>query len=261
MKASVNKFGRFLYWFVLASFIVPVVFLIFRLLQEPSGDASQEGLRTKADYLLMLVQCLLGAVALHVPQLLRNRLRLEIPAALQIMYVFFLYCAVFLGEVRNFYYKVPHWDKWLHAFSAVMAGSLGFIIADVLNNLKGRSSLTPLLLAVFAFCFAVSIGVLWEIYEYSVDGLLELNMQKFRLEDGTDLVGRIALKDTMNDIIIDVFGSLFAAVTGYFAVKRQNIHAKQMRERTDEMGNSPAQPDQVHQAAQGQKSPGLSCRS
>ena len=108
MKASVNKFGRFLYWFVLASFIVPVVFLIFRLLQEPSGDASQEGLRTKADYLLMLVQCLLGAVVLHVPQLLRNRLRLEIPAALQIMYVFFLYCAVFLGEVRNFYYKVPH---------------------------------------------------------------------------------------------------------------------------------------------------------
>ena len=66
--------------------------------------------------------------------------------------------------------------------------------------------------AMFSFCFAVSIGAVWEIYEFSFDGLLGLNMQKFLLADGTPLVGRAALTDTMKDIIVDTIGALIASL-------------------------------------------------
>jgi uncharacterized membrane protein YjdF len=83
--------------------------------------------------------------------------------------------------------------------------------------------LSPLFVAVFAFCFAVSIGALWEIYEYTFDGMLGLNMQKFMLEDGTQLIGREALSDTMKDIITDVSGAAVVAVLGYLAMKKNDM--------------------------------------
>lgn len=172
--------------------------------------------------MLMLVQCLLGAVVIHVPYFLKKHLKIEIPPLLLIMYIVFLYCAIFLGEVQGFYYRIPHWDSWLHGFSAVMAGFLGFILVDVINKSNRMGlSLSPVFIALFAFCFAVSIGVMWEIYEYSFDGILGLNMQKFMLEDGTPLIGRAALNDTMKDILIDCCGSLIASITGYIALIRQ----------------------------------------
>ena len=97
----------------------------------------------------------------------------------------------------------------------------GFILVDVLNRVKRGITLSPFFTAMFAFCFAVSVGALWEIYEYAFDGILGLNMQKFMLEDGTQLVGRAALDDTMKDIIIDVMGSLATAIVGYISIKRQ----------------------------------------
>ena len=97
----------------------------------------------------------------------------------------------------------------------------GIYTCRCLKQLERGITLSPVFMALFAFCFAVSVGVLWEIYEYAFDGLLGLNMQKFMLADGTLLVGREALDDTMKDIIIDVFGSLAAAVVGYVSIKRQ----------------------------------------
>ena len=221
MRPFGRKFKKIAYWFVLLSFVVPVVFLIYRIVVTSNADPGEVGSRSRADYALMLVQCLLGAIVIHVPQFLRKYLKIEIPTPLFIMYIFFLYCAVFLGEVRSFYYRIPHWDKWLHGFSAVMAGCLGFILVDALNRLDRGITLSPVFIAMFAFCFAVSVGVLWEIYEYAFDGILGLNMQKSMLEDGTQLIGRAALDDTMKDIIIDVCGSLAAAVVGYISIKRQ----------------------------------------
>ena len=145
------------------------------------------------------------------------------------MYIIFLYCAITLGEVRNFYYHVPHWDTILHGLSSLMSGSFGFMVVDILNKDKHTSfNLSPLFLAVFAFCFGCSIGTLWEIYEYSFDALLGLNMQKFRLEDGTELVGHAALSDTMKDIIVDCAGALIASVIGYFNLKLEKLKSKQI---------------------------------
>lgn len=221
-KASGYTFRKITYWLTLLSFILPVGFLIYRIVVAENVATGEIGYRSRADYALMLVQCLLGAVVIHVPYFFRRYLKIEIPPLLYTMYIIFLYCAVFLGEVRSFYYRIPHWDKWLHGFSAVMAGSFGFTLVAVLSK-SSRSSinLSPFFTTLFAFCFAISIGALWEIYEYTIDTILRLNMQKYMLEDGTELVGRAALNDTMMDIIIGCCGSAIASILGYISLKHR----------------------------------------
>ena len=89
--------------------------------------------------------------------------------------------------------------------------------------------------SLFAFCFAITMGVVWEIYEFSFDGLLGLNMQKFRLESGEALIGRAALADTMEDLIVDAAGALVMAIIGFFNLKRHNRRAMgQMLIRSEE---------------------------
>ena len=136
------------------------------------------------------------------------------------MYYIFLYCAIFLGEVLQFYYLIPHWDTILHFFSGAMLGALGFILVSWLNDSeKVRVSLTPAFVALFAFCFALSCGAIWEIYEYVFDGLLGLNMQKFTTAEGVTLIGHAALMDTMKDIIVDALSALIIALIGYGKLK------------------------------------------
>lgn len=137
-----------------------------------------------------------------------------------IVYVLFLWGAVFLGEVRNFYYRVPHWDTILHTCSGAMLGALGFSFINILNkHEKVHVELAPIFVAIFAFAFAVSLGVIWEIYEFTFDGILGLNMQKFALENGTQLVGRAALADTMEDLIVDCIGAFTMSTIGYISLK------------------------------------------
>lgn len=189
--------------------------------------ASQPGERCRSDYVLMLLQCCLGLAVMFLPNMLQKKWTWPISDAMYILYFLFLYCAIYLGEVRNFFYVVPHWDTWLHTFSGGMLGALGFIVVDRLTRL-GRKwvQLSPGFVCLFALCFAVTIGVLWEIYEFTFDGLLGLNMQKFRLEDGTQLVGRAALQDTMKDLIVDVLGAAVVVGLGYLHSLREQKHQK-----------------------------------
>ena len=76
---------------------------------------------------------------------------------------------------------------------------------------------------MFAFCFALAAGSVWEIYEYTFDGLLTLNMQKYALEDGTLLVGREALRDTMKDIIVDALSALIISILGFLTIKKDKL--------------------------------------
>ena len=136
------------------------------------------------------------------------------------IYFIFLYCAIYLGEVRNFYYAVPHWDTMLHTFSGAMLGALGFTIAELLSDSpNSKVELSPFFIAFFGFCFAVAAGAVWEIYEYTIDSIMKLNMQKYAFEDGTLKLGRAALNDTMKDIIVDVVGALIMAVIGFIFKK------------------------------------------
>ena len=210
---------KFINRFVFFSLLISAIFLIIRLFLAPAGNDVPYG-RVKCDYVLILVQCILGLFAMTLPGLLSHRFQIEIPSGMLVLYAIFLYGAIFLGEVRSFYYTVPHWDTILHTFSGGMLGALGFSFVTLLNKTdKIPLNLSPLFIAIFAFCFAVTLGVFWEIYEFTFDGVLGLNMQKFALESGEQLMGRAALQDTMKDLIVDCLGAFIMALVGYISLK------------------------------------------
>ncbi len=195
-----------------------IVYSILKIIQTPP-EGTPSGEHFRSDYVLMLIQCCLGLAVISLPSFLEKKWSFEIPNYMCIMYFIFLYCAIYLGEVRNFYYLIPHWDTILHAFSGAMLGALGFTLVSILNDAERVTvALSPFFIALFAFCFALAVGAVWEIYEFSGDLIFGLNMQKYRLADGTELIGNAALSDTMKDIIIDAIGALVVTTIGYFAL-------------------------------------------
>lgn len=214
-----SKVTRIISSIVLYSFILPIGFLVFRIVNPEVGVT--ELTRTRSDYILMLFQCLLGIVVLFYPNVIMKRRKIEIPSNLYLLYVIFLFCAIFLGEVRNFYHIVPYWDTVLHAFSGGMIAALGFSFISLLNDEENihHLNLTPFFVAFFAFNFAITMGVVWEVYEFVADGVLGTNMQKFALVDGSVLAGREALMDTMEDLIVDGVGAFIISFIGYISLK------------------------------------------
>jgi len=197
--------------------IVSLVYSFVRFCMAPAERIEEQTyVKIKADYLLMVVQCFLGTLVMMLPSFLEKRFKVVVPSAVVIMYFVFLYCAIYLGEIRNFYYLIPYWDSILHAFSGAMLGALGFILVDLLNKDEHvRVSLSPFFVSVFAFCFALAVGSIWEVYEFSCDAVMGLNMQKHTTEAGIALSGGAALSDTMKDIIVDALSALAVAVFGY----------------------------------------------
>lgn len=205
---------------VFMSFIAPVGYLIFKIATTTNDVIPNNGdARVRSDYVLMLFQCMLGMFAMCVPSFFRKKLRIELPNTMYYGYVIFLYAAIFLGEIQDFYYRFQYWDLILHTFSATMVGFFGFSLVDILNNENDNISLNAFFVAFFAFCFAMAIGSVWEIYEFLSDNILGTNMQKYALKSGILLTGKDALSDTMEDIIVDAIGALFASTVGYISIK------------------------------------------
>lgn len=209
--------GRLLF----VTLILSALYSLIRVIvPQPFGNEGTAYAHVRGDYVLMFIQCLLGLLVLSLPSIVSRKWKFSIPNFIYIMYYLFLYCAIFLGEVLHFYYVVPHWDTILHFFSGAMLGALGFILVSWLNDSeKVAVSLSPAFVALFAFCFALSCGAVWEIYEYTFDGLLGLNMQKFMTAEGETFLGHAALRDTMKDIIVDALAALLIAVMGYGRLK------------------------------------------
>jgi len=212
---------------VLLSFLIPIGFVIEKIVTyEQVGVTSTH---TQGDYILMLTSCLLGLLVAHLPLLLAKVLKMEIPPGMRVMYSGFLFCAIFLGEVMSFYYRVAHWDDILHLSSGIMIGLFGSMLVTNLCKTKARINLPPVAVAVFCFCFAICVGAVWEIFEFSMDALLGLNMQKTMLQSGEELQGHLAVVDTMKDIIVDTCGSLIASIAVFFSFKRHKEFRKSMK--------------------------------
>ena len=136
--------------------------------------------------------------------------------------------AAFLGvpflRDKNGYRSVARRDLVLCVFSgfalalhfAAWIASLSFTTVAASTVLV---SLSPIFVALFAFCFAMAFGVIWEIYEFSMDWFLQTNMQKYALESGEPLIGQAALMDTMKDLIVDAIGAFVVSVIGYISLK------------------------------------------
>ncbi|ATG47194.1 hypothetical protein CEW89_06190 [Celeribacter ethanolicus] len=142
-----------------------------------------------------------------LPMAFARRFRIYIPRSFMAGIVLFLFATLFLGEVDDFYYRYWWWDVVLHGGSALGFGLVGFVAIFMLFQ-GDRYAAPPWAMGLFAFSFAMSIGALWEIFEYSMDQMFGTNMQKS------------GLQDTMWDLIVDAGGGLIGALSGVIYLKR-----------------------------------------
>lgn len=149
-----------------------------------------------------------------LPMVILRRLEIFIPPEFEVLTIAFIFAALFLGETRDYYGRFWWWDIMLHTTSGALLGILGFLLVHVLNGIPRLGvHMRPGFVAFFAFCFALTVGALWEIFEFAMDKLAGMNMQKPFLGDPSGLT------DTMWDLIVDALGALTIALSGYLYLK------------------------------------------
>lgn len=159
----------------------------------------------------------------YYPSILEKKFGVYLPKRLQILITSFIFASQILGEIGDFYEKIPWWDTMLHTISGVVLGLVGFLFVYLLNERGTKNlNLSPIFVIIFAFCLAMTLGVFWEFFEFGADRLLGYNMQKFRMpgEDG--------LVDTMEDLIVNALGAVVTCIIGYIYIKRKkdNLFSK-----------------------------------
>ena len=192
--------------------------------------------------------CVLALVLLYLPSWLQVKLRVELPPPLEITILCFIFAAEILGEVNAFYVVVPNWDTMLHTLNGFLAAAVGLSMVILLNdNEKVVFDLSPFFLALLAFCFSMTIGVLWEFFEFFMDSFFGMDMQKdtvvhaihsvtldptrtnqvVTISGITDTAVNgeslglggyldIGIIDTMKDLFVNFLGALVFSVSGYF---------------------------------------------
>ena len=185
---------------------------------------------------------------LYVPSWIQVKLRIELPPPLEITILCFIFAAEILGEVNAYYERVPHWDTMLHTLNGFLAAAVGFSLIMLLNDDERLTfDLSPFFLALVAFCFSMTIGVLWEFFEFSMDWFFGMDMQRdtvvhvihsaaldmthsnkvITIPDIQDVVVNgeslgmggyldIGLIDTMKDLFVNFIGAVVFSVAGFF---------------------------------------------
>lgn len=151
-----------------------------------------------------------------IPSILERSIKVSLPPSFQIVLLIFIFEAMFLGEIFNYYEKFWWWDILLHSWSGVLLGTVGFLLVYILNETNGVNVvMSPFFIAFFALCFAVTCGVFWEVFEYSMDLIFDTNMQKS------------GLQDTMGDLLVDAAGGIIVSINGFFSLrnkKKNNLY-------------------------------------
>ena len=205
-----------------------------------------------------MLLCVLTLVLFMLPSALERRLNIDLPDTLEIIILLFIYAAEILGEIQSFYITFPYWDTMLHTMNGFLCAAIGFALVDLLNRHERISlSLSPFYMAIVAFCFSMTVGVVWEFFEFFMDHVFLLDMQKdtilntistvnldpnhgtqaviiqgiqdviLVLEDGTHralgLGGYldVGIVDTMQDLFVNFIGAVVFSVIGYFYVKNR----------------------------------------
>lgn len=162
---------------------------------------------------VFLVFTIMAVVA--APVFFSIHMPVRVPTEFQLLAVVFIFAALFLGEIRQFYERIWWWDMALHATSGLLLGILGFMLVYVLNeNRRADIFMRPRFVAFFAFLFGVFVGVLWEIFEFGMDQVFGLTMQKPTAGDPSGLT------DTMWDLILNIFGALAISLFGWWHMRR-----------------------------------------
>ena len=197
--------------------------------------------------------CALTLLLLVIPSFVQVMFKVELPTTLEIIILLFIFAAEILGEISEFYLMFPFWDTVLHTMNGFLAAAIGFSLVDLLNRSERTVfNLSPLFTAIVAFCFSMTIGVLWEFFEFGMDLIGGYDMQKdtviHMIRSVTlDPAGRnvpyvldgitetavngkelglggyldIGLIDTMEDLIVNFIGAFLFSVIGFFYVKNR----------------------------------------
>lgn len=202
--------------------------------------------------------CGLTLFLMILPSVFSRRLQIELPSTLEIIILLFIFAAEILGEINSFYIRVPNWDTMLHTLNGFLCAAIGFALVDMLNRSDIFSfKLSPVYLALVAFCFSMTVGVLWEFFEYGGDQLMGFDMQKDTIvrsihtveldetrsnrvvvkddiadvilvhSDGTqEALGLggyldVGIHDTMKDLMVNFVGAVIFSIIGFFYVKQK----------------------------------------
>lgn len=148
--------------------------------------------------------CVLVLVIYLLPQFVENRLNIDIPTTLEVVIFVFVFAAEILGELQSYFIKYSNWDTILHTSSGFLCAAVGFSLVDLLNRSDNvKVQLSPSYLAITAFCFSMTIGILWEFIEFSADRLFLLDMQKDTI---VNQISSVSLDPTNSNISITVKG-------------------------------------------------------
>lgn len=197
--------------------------------------------------------CILTLGLLIVPSFIQVEFKIELPTTLEIIILLFIFSAEILGEIQSFYLIFPMWDTILHTINGFLAAAIGFSLIELMNNDERiQFKVSPLYAAVVAFCFSMTIGVIWEFFEFGMDTFAGLDMQKdtviqafqstlldptksniaIKVTDIQDVLinGQslglggyldIGLIDTMYDLIVNFIGAIVFSIFGYIYLKNK----------------------------------------
>ena len=200
--------------------------------------------------------CVLTLILFTIPSFIERTVHIDVPDTLEVIILLFIFAAEILGEIRAYYITFPYWDTMLHTLNGFLCAAIGFSLVDILNRSERLAfQLSPIYLALAAFCFSMTVGVLWEFFECAMDQLFLLDMQKdtvvhsvssvmldptqgntpTAIHNITDVIAvtadgsqytlglggylDIGLLDTMKDLFVNFIGAVVFSFIGYFYVK------------------------------------------
>ena len=194
--------------------------------------------------------CLLTLVLFTIPSIVEHRLHIDVPDTLEVIILLFIFSAEILGEIRAYYLQFPYWDTMLHTISGFLMAAIGFSLIDILNRSERVAlNLAPVFVGLFAFCFSMTVGVMWEFFEFGMDRYFGMDMQKDTVVshvtsvelnpegknvpvtvpveslvvngEDWDLGGYldIGIIDTMKDLFVNFIGAVVFSVIGVFYIK------------------------------------------
>ena len=225
--------------------------------------------------------CALALALLYAPSWVQVQLHIELPPALEITVLCFIFAAEILGEVHAFYVRIPGWDTMLHTLNGFLAAAVGFSMVLLLNDDERLTfDLSPFFLALVAFCFSMTIGVLWEFFEFGMDWFFHTDMQRDTVVnaiysaslDPTRSNKVVAIKgiqdvlingeslgmggyldigiiDTMKDLFVNFIGAVVFSVTGFFYARSKG--AKKTPAQSFVPSKKTAEKDYLQQAREG----------
>lgn len=202
--------------------------------------------------------CILTLILFTLPGFISNKFQIELPDTLEIIVYLFIFSSEILGEIQNFYGIFPYWDTMLHTLNGFLCAGIGFSLVDILNTTNSRITMTPAFVALVAFSFSMTVGIMWEFGEFAMDRYFYKDMQKDTIVNRVSSVkinnsgenipitlkditkteiysdnGKtltiidngyldIGLIDTMKDLFVNFIGAVVFCILGYLYIKNRD---------------------------------------